>query len=173
MFEVEVIGDKQLDQALAKLAKKSAAPFVEFELGEALYKDFLEIEADEFQSRGHGDWPELADETIANKTKNSSFGSFATISVLRNTDALYNSLTKKGDPNAVLYQTSPTELLMGTRVPYARFHMKPYKKRPARPPIRREMRAEDRQKMQRTIRRQAARHTRDVGFTQTSESDFD
>jgi hypothetical protein len=111
----------------------------------------------------------LADSTVAQK----SLGPFSDISILRETNDLYFSLTRVGDVNAVLYQESPTVLVMGTSIPYAGYHMRRYRNRPARPPIRRVMRTEDKLKMEKTIKRQALKFARDVGFTQTSTSDFE
>lgn len=49
--------------------------------------------------------------------------------------ALRDSLTQQNDSNAVADMT-PTQLSMGTRVTYARFHQTGTKYMPARPPLR-------------------------------------
>ncbi len=162
LIRVEVEGVEVLQQKIGKFAGALQSPFKEMDVADPLHADFLEIEEDHIQSAGHGSFPEPSPEYEARKVK--LVGSIH--AQLRLTDRLYLSLTRASHEDHIFDKSNPQELVFGTRVPYARAHMKAYKGRPARPPI--DLRPEDVRKMQNTIKKQAAIYNRTrIGFVET------
>lgn len=98
------------------------------EAGPDAEKVFHEEEREVFNSRGFGSWPELAPSTLAFKEQHYPF-----MDILERTRRLEFSLTKKtGD---TVSEIGDKEFIFGSRVPYGKYHMGQYKRRPARPPI--------------------------------------
>lgn len=82
---------------------------------EAISRELLAIEREQFDSegaRGSGGWAPLAQSTLDAKTGGS---------ILRDTDALFNSLTEPTDPDHQ-FIAQPTWMVWGTTIPYARWH---------------------------------------------------
>lgn len=93
----------------AEAATSFAEPFLEIEL------DMYRIEKAIFSSggrRGGGSWKKLADSTAKRK---------GDVKILRDTDALYNSLTEPDAPYQIL-DITPHMLVFGTERPYSVVH---------------------------------------------------
>ncbi|HKS27080.1 MAG TPA: hypothetical protein VJS44_04645 [Pyrinomonadaceae bacterium] len=127
-FKFEVEGQVQVDRAFLQV-EHGADDLDRIGVWEAAAEEFYEIERDEFQTEGQGDWQpwSLAYEKWV--LANDPFPM-----LMRKSQRLYLSLSRKHHEDAV-YEAKPKELLIGSRVPYGRYHMTRYKNRPARPPI--------------------------------------
>lgn len=83
------------------------------------------VERDLFDAEGFGDWPPLAASTVAQKGSGS---------ILRETDALFSSLTEQGASGAT-QEIFGNELIFGTSVEYATFHRTGTSRMPKRDPL--------------------------------------
>ena len=91
--------------------------------------DILKIERAVFSSggrRGGGSWKGLADSTIKKK---------GSVQILRETDALYDSMTQPGAAWQIL-EVTPTTMVFGTNRPWAAVHQYGNSHTPARPFLR-------------------------------------
>lgn len=94
-----------------------------------------EIEAEQWATQGHGDWPPLAASTIERKGHGE---------ILVETGELRSSLT---DPGMAMRKSAKT-LEYGTNVDYARYHQEGTPKMPMRQVITDPFRVEDRRKLE-------------------------
>jgi phage gpG-like protein len=93
--------------------------------------DFLELESRQFESEGKagsGGWAALSPRYAAWKQKR-----YPGAKILERTGLMKLSLTT--NINFGIREVSATQLVLGTKVPYAIYHQKGTRKMPARPPI--------------------------------------
>lgn len=154
---IEVDGQLEFDRKFSRFGE-GLDDFDKLGIWEKVAKDFYEIEQDAFQSDGHGKWPPLSAKYAEWKAINFPF-----MPIMRRTQSLYFSLTRRGEGS--VYDAKPKELTLGSSIPYARFHMTRGRRRPARKPI--DMREEDKRKIGRTIHREMVKFSKGLGFTQT------
>lgn len=113
---IEVFGDRQVDRQLLRMGARVQDPIP---LWESLAEDLMQIEQAQFSSEGgsgSGGWAPLADSTLIQKARR-GFPS----AILRATDALMNSLTRRGAEGQVL-DINPEFLRFGTDIEYGGFH---------------------------------------------------
>jgi hypothetical protein len=110
--QVELFGASHLIHTLESWALRAGAAEPAYE---AMHQRAMEIEKDLFESEGatgeHGGWPGYTEGSRAAKTSTS---------LLRQTDALFNSLTEASDPNHRFIVTR-SGWGMGTNLDYAEF----------------------------------------------------
>lgn len=99
------------------------------------------IEEEQFDTEGHGEWPELAWSTIIQKHALGYGGE----KILHRTHDLRESLI---DPT-IAADRGDKQLVWGSDVPYSGYHQSGTPKMPARPPI--DIRVEDRQKLEAAV----------------------
>lgn len=87
-------------------------------------KDYLR------NSRGGGDWPDLAESTLKQKRRQGTDRG-----IMRRSDRLLDSL-EPGNPDNILVPLAKG-VKAGSKVPYGKFHAKRFRRRPARPPLKR------------------------------------
>lgn len=125
----EIAGEKQIARELLRFsgAATDASPAF-MAIGDLIIAETREQFASE---GGHasGGWRALKASTLDRKRR---LG--LRLEILRATDTLLHSLTVKGDPN-MIFQSSPTELVFGTRVPYAEYHQTGTRTMPRRRPL--------------------------------------
>lgn len=132
--------------------------------------EFFEIEKDLFQSGGasgqSGKWADLSPASEAIKV--AKYGTFALIAgPLIATERLYKSLTQEtGDS---IEQSNKQELILGTSVPYAKYHQTGARNLPARPPI--DFTDKDRQKLIKRMKKALLPYVRKSGLT-VDETNF-
>lgn len=110
---IEILGDTVLDRELLRFTERLGDLTPAFE---AIADDFLAIEERQFASEGGGNWRPLAASTLERKAR---LG--LDHRILHATHRLRNSLTQKGNAEAIRRITAD-EALLGTSVPYAFFH---------------------------------------------------
>lgn len=156
-FTGDISGDVQLDRAFNRLDHfisdlRSVWPEVA--------KTFYEIEAEQFGSEGSkgasGKWSALSP----------AYAKFKAIQfpgqpILRATNSLFESLTGPEAADSI-FRAEPTELVIGSKAPYALTHQRGSKRLPARPPI--SLSENDKRKLQKSIQSQLVKFTRDLGF---------
>ena len=155
-FQISVAGADVLDRSFNRIVRKIEDLS---DIWPEVATAFFEIEQDQFRSGGHGRWPELSPKYEERKAKTHNFSP-----LMRKSDALYRALTVKGSDHQV-YEATKDSLTVGTDLPYARAHMKPYRKRPARPPI--DLREEDKRKLVKAMQKPLVAYARAQGFAQT------
>lgn len=147
-----VLGGVQLDRALTRIISASqdlSKPF------EDAGEEFRDIEAERFAAEGFG-WAQLAASTLRRKIR-----LFGAKTILRATDALYNSLTIKGAFGNVT-RVFPMRAEFGTSIFYAIFHQLGTSRMPAREVIL--FREEDKRRFVRTIQRYMIASGQSAGF---------
>lgn len=96
-------------------------------------KEFYRIEAEQFATEGRrgatGEWAKLSPAYAKFKAVK-----FPNKTILRATDSLFNSLTDQGAPGAI-FRPTPSELTLGTSVPYAILHQRGTSRMRSRKPI--------------------------------------
>lgn len=155
-FQISVAGEEVLDRAFNRIINKIEDLS---DIWPEVATAFWEVEAEQFQSGGRGKWPELSPKYEEQKAKTHNFSP-----LMRKSDALYKSLTRKGADHQV-YEANKTSLTIGSDLPYAKAHMKPYKKRPARPPI--DLTDADKRKLVKAMQKPLVMFARAQGFIQT------
>jgi phage gpG-like protein len=95
---------------------------------ELLGHEFEHAEADWFSSHGEGSWPPLASATRRGKERRRR-----PTELLVDSGRMLQSLTEETD-DSISYVT-PSTLVFGTRVPYARYHRDGTTKMPQRDPL--------------------------------------
>lgn len=103
-------------------------------------REMSAIQAERFASEGYGEWPALAESTLADRARRG----FAAGPILQRTRTLRDSLV---DP-AQASRTTPRTMTWGTDVDYAILHQDP--PTPGRPPQRTvlDLRVEDRRRLE-------------------------
>lgn len=148
-FEVEVTGDKEIERAFAALTKEVATPD---RLWAPLNSVLDASTGRNFNSQGaqSGGWRALSPAYAKLKAVK-----YPGQPIMRATGALYRSLTDAFDSNAI-FISRPTEMIRGTRLPYA-------KHAAARRPIFAVTDA-DKTEMERQARLSFADFTKQLGF---------
>ena len=164
-FGIDVDGEREFHLAFRNVAERIQDLRPSWP---AVAKEFFEIEQDLFRSEGSsgasGRWAPLSRQYEEQKVR--EHGSFALFAgVLIRTGAMSNALTRKGAAHQV-YEEQADSLTIGTGLPYPRAHMKPWRNRPARPPI--DLTDRDRERMRKVLRRGLADFVKREGFVQTS-----
>lgn len=127
---IDGTGGKLLDRELLAFAERLAVPVAGLQAAATIMRRASE---EQFQTEGghaSGGWPELAASTV--KERGSAHP------ILRVTDALFDSMTRKFDSRHIeKIDPSGESLRFGTTVPYAIYHgsTKPRSKIPYRPPL--------------------------------------
>lgn len=123
-FQISISGDKQLNRRFVtmKHSVEDATPAWKS------ITTFLErTERSQFAQQGVAkSWAPLAQSTVESKRRNG-----LRPEILRATDALKNSMTKKSSGDAIRIQ-EPTFMVFGTSVPYAGYHQTGTKRMPQR-----------------------------------------
>lgn len=88
-----------------------------------------EIFAGEGTGSKSGHWAPLSQPYAAYKLRR-----WGEVPILQASGRMYESLTKRGDKDAV-YEETASELTMGTQIPYSRYHQTGTRKMPARKPV--------------------------------------
>lgn len=126
----------------------------------AISQEFYRAEREQFDSQGaagaSGRWQPLSDVYARFKAER-----FPGQTILRATGALEASLT---DPDALdaVYRADANEIVLGTKVPYARAHQRGTRRMPARPPI--SLSETQKRRMQKAVQRQLILEIRRLGF---------
>lgn len=110
---IEVRGVERTTHALNQVTKRGG------NVKDASYKVrsiFRQAEVRQFDSKGRGAWPDLADSTKQRKRERKQDPR-----VMRATNALYKSLTAANARDQI-DNRGPSEFRFGTTVPYAGFH---------------------------------------------------
>ena len=155
---IEVAGLAVFEQATNRTAERleDFSP-----MWPGISEEVYRAEQDLFRSAGssgqHGAWAPLNPAYEEWRAKH--FTPFP--SPMVRTGALEKSLGGKDRPHAV-YIESPLELTIGTSLPYARYHMGPSGKRPARRPI--DLSSEDKERIGRRARKELQIVLRAEGF---------
>jgi phage gpG-like protein len=127
---LDVAGDRQLDRTLLRMAGRAD------DMSDALgaVGDMLAgAETRQFSSQGtyaSGGWAPLAPSTLARKA---ALGQGDRILVA--TGELRDSLTRRTGGGNALREVTPSSLVFGTTVPYARFHQQGTGRMPQRRPL--------------------------------------
>lgn len=147
-----VQGDVQLDRALSRIISSSqdfSEPFEEF--GD----EFREVTGERFENEGFG-WAQLSPAYALRK-----FMRWGIKTILRASDAVYESLTIKGAAGNIT-RIFPLRAEFGTSIYYAIFHQLGTSKMPARPIIM--LREEDKRRLVRTVQRYMIASGQEAGF---------
>lgn len=149
-IDIDVYGDVQLSRELLRFAGRTEDASPAFRAIAILLR---RSEKRQFSSKGRhasGGWPALKPSTIAAKRRSKDPRVRANATrILRATDALMDSLTKKSDGGHTEV-VQPHQLVFGTQVDYARYHQKG-EGVPRRRPL--ELRGRDRTEMVKQIQR--------------------
>ena len=122
-------GDTELSEALAKLVRKSKDLRPVFE---TIISDFYISNAGNiFGLKDKGQYTDLKDETKDFKRR-SPKSQARPYPILLFEGRLRDSLTRRNDPEAIAV-SRPTELILGTKVPYAGYHQAPSPSSPLPP----------------------------------------
>jgi phage gpG-like protein len=119
-------GDAQVDRTLERIELAAADASPAFEL---IAEDFLLAEREQFASEGaaaSGGWPALSEGYAAWKAAH-----FPGQTILRRTDELYRSLTEGPEIRVI----EPHLMILGSAVPYGRFHQEGTDRMPQRRPV--------------------------------------
>lgn len=162
----EVDGLTVIDRAFNRLTERISD--YRKDIWPAVRDEFIKAEQDQFESGGtkgaSGPWPDLSPAYEEWRAKHYTPFPFPLLRTLR----LKKSLTQKGDTDFI-YDAEPQELTLGSRVPYGHYHMKAYKKRPARPPI--SLSEVQKKAMMKAVQKELVKYVRAQGFTVEGVSD--
>lgn len=126
----------------------------------AIAQEFYRAEREQFQTEGSagasGKWSPLSTPYARFKAER-----FPGETILRATGALEASLT---DPDAfdAIFRADEREIVLGTKVPYARAHQRGAGRLPSRPPI--SLSETQKRRMQKAVQRQLIAEMRKLGF---------
>jgi phage gpG-like protein len=143
--ELDVFGEKQISREILRVGERASDARPVFS---SIARYLMGEEEQQFASEGRyasGGWARLKDATIAAKRR-----AHLDPRILRATDALHRSLTRRGDANQVLV-IRPNELRFGTKLAYARFHQSGTSSSPRRRPL--ELRETARREVVRRLQR--------------------
>lgn len=161
-FSVTASGDKILDRAFNRITDK-IADFRD-DVWPAAAEAFWIIEKEQFESGGakgaSGKWPDLSPKYEEWRAKHFNPFPFP----LHRTGDLKASLTRKGAKGNI-YDARPQELTLGSSIEYGGYHMKPYKRRPARPPI--SLSEKQKRDLVKAMQKVLVHYARKQGFTET------
>lgn len=156
-FVAEVGGVEVLNRAFNRV-DRGIDDFRNFAPGIA--REFYAIEEQQFRSEGaagaSGKWAPLSLSYARFKAR-----AFPGAPILQRERSLYESLTSPDAPDSV-FRVSQSEIVIGTKSPYARAHQSGGGRLPARPPI--SFTERDRRRLQKAIQAQLVKLTRDAGF---------
>ena len=156
-FSGEVAGIDVLDRAFNRVDVQ-ISDFRNFWPG--VITTFYEIETEQFQSEGakgaSGKWTPLSP-----AYKNFKERAFPGQAILRQTNALYDSLTSPDAIGAII-RPEKDELTLGSAVPYALFHQRGTSRMPPRPPI--SLTDNDKRQMVKAIQVRLVEYARATGF---------
>lgn len=162
-LRVEIDGLRQFDDAFGKIIRTlgDLTPIWP-KVGEWFYETEQRLFFTEGASGG-SKWPALSAAYDQEKGRTHPF-----MPLMRRTDTLYRSLTRKGAPEGV-YQETKDSLTLGSTRRGAKAHMRPSGRRPARPPI--QISRQDADKMMKIVRRKVSGILRrEQSFVQVEES---
>lgn len=125
-----IAGEAVIDRQLLRWSYNLRNPTVALEIAAAFLRRNAQDQFDSEGGHGSGGWAALADSTVAEKDR---LG--LQPEILRATDALMSSLTRRSDSQHFEERLSPDSLAFGTRVPYAIYHDTGTSRMPQRKPI--------------------------------------
>lgn len=139
-LRIEVAGEVQLHRAITRFTAgvSDLSP-----LWPDVLTEFRSIEAEQFDTRGHGEWAPLSPTYASWKARN-----YPGRSLLVREGELRDSLTSDKGADVKM---APLELRIGTRVKHAGFHQLGTSRMPARKPI--DLREPDKQRLMRVVQR--------------------
>lgn len=129
----DVAGEKLVNRRILRVGERAVDATEAFvAIGELMMSE-TGIQFATEGTHASGGWKHLKPATIAAKQRDEM-----RTEILRRTDDLLHSLTVKGDTNMV-FEAHPTELIFGSKLPYALVHQNPRPtnphKTPKRPPL--------------------------------------
>lgn len=144
-LDVEIFGERQVSRELLRFGDRIEDARPAFR---RIVEHLMDVEQRQFDTQGQyasGRWAPLKEETIRAKVNRGEDPR-----ILRATEALMHSLTQRGAAGQKLIIT-PTEMVFGTTVPYAKFHQTGTSRMPQRRPV--EHTERDRRELVRILQR--------------------
>lgn len=135
VIRIDVLGERQISRQMMRFGERATDLLPAMEV---VHEHLTEVSEEQFRTEGRQSghpWAALKDATVERKRRSADGTTRANADkILRASDALYNSLTKPGDPNMVRVIT-PTLMVYGTKLKYGPIHQKPGQSQTRRRPV--------------------------------------
>lgn len=128
--EVQALGETLMRRDMLRFASNLAVPVEALQAAGVRVREVIEEQFDTQGGHASGGWASLAASTVAEKARKGQRPE-----ILRATDRMKESLTRRFDPEHIEEMRGADTLAFGSRVPYAAYHQTGTSRMPRRRPV--------------------------------------